>query len=112
MTRLEIKAYRKAHPRFDRGERNPNLTEEEIKTHRELDCIEMIDSCLIYGSDPFHKKYDGSTYMDRYVKDLGLERVKELVEIQRKEIAQAEIGFAGYDNEGVGYNYCKYRDEL
>lgn len=112
MTEKEMKQYRREHPRFINGERNPNLTADEIKRHKELDCISMINSCLIYGDDPFHKKYDGTTYMDRYVKELGLERVNELIDEQRKEIAMAEIGFAGYDNEGVGYNYCKFRDEL
>lgn len=112
MTGKELKAIRQSIPRFKNGERNPDLTPENWKTHKELDCIEMINSCLIYGSDPFHKKWDGTTYMDRYVEALGMDRVLELIEMQRKEIAQAEIGFAGYDNEGVGYNYCKWRDEL
>ena len=96
------------------------ISAEDEQTFKELDCIEMIDSCLTYGSDPYaiHDKwwyghgYCKRSYMSDYEDELGVERVKELVDQQREEFSHAIIKRGVYtDSEGCTYNSVIYADE-
>lgn len=96
------------------------ISDEDKRTFTELNCIEMINSCLIYGDDPFrviHKWWYGhgycdKSYMSEYEEILGKERVKELVDQQREEFSHAIIKHGVYtDSEGCTYNSVIYADE-
>lgn len=105
MTRSEIKKLRKENPRF---QKNIVLTEEQKKLHRELDCREMINSCLCYGDD-FLK----SRYSKPYIQDIGKERVIEIYNEQKADFDKAIVLHDIYqDGEGVSYNSIKWADEL
>lgn len=107
MTRKQIKKIRKEIPRFENG--IPcELTPEQKQLHRELDCREMINSCLCYGSS-FLK----SRYSEPYVKELGKERVLELYNEQKVDFDKAIVLHNVYeDSEGVSYNSIKWEDEI
>ena len=105
MTRNEIKKLRKENPRF---QKDIVLTEEQKRLHRELDCREMINSCLCYGDD-FLK----SRYSKPYIQDIGEKRVIELYNEQKADFAKATVLRDVYqDGEGVSYNSIKWADEL
>ena len=94
-------------------------TEEQKQLSRELDCREMINSCLCYDSiesfwrvDPWrwgeYKSYSG-----RYVAELGLARVRELCEEQMQDFSKAKVLRNVYtDSEGCTYNSIIWGDEL
>lgn len=107
MTDKEIKKLRKENPRFNNGF-SCELTKEQKQLHRELDCREMINSCLCYGTD-----FLNSRYKDRYIKDLGEQRVIELYNEQKKDFDKAIVLHNVYeDGEGVSYNSIQWEDEL
>ena len=107
MTDNQIRKIRKEIPRFENG--IPcKLTKEQEQLHRELDCREMINSCLCYDTD-----FLNSQYKDRYIKDLGEQRVKELYNEQKKHFDRAIVLHNVYeDGEGVSYNSIQWEDEL
>lgn len=107
MTDNQIKKIRKEIPRFENG--IPcKLTKEQEQLHRELDCREMINSCLCYDTD-----FLNSQYKDRYIKDLGEQRVKELYNEQKKDFDRAIVLHNVYEDcEGVSYNSIQWEDEL
>ena len=87
---------------------------------KELSCREMINSCLIYGSDPFRKiekwwyghDYCERSYMSDYEDELGKERVRQLYEEQKYDISQATIHHGVHtDSEGLTYNSITWADE-
>lgn len=86
--------------------------------YEELTCREMINSILIYGGTCEKDTYQYQRYIKPYIVGntwhktlLSEERVDELIAEQKAEIAKAEIGFAGYDDEGCSYRYCKFADD-
>ena len=96
------------------------ITKEDKQTYAELDCIEMINSCLAYGSDPYrtiNKWWYGHGYCERsYLSDhidtLGEKRVKELYEMQKAEFEKATILRNVYtDSEGMTYNSVVFADD-
>jgi len=107
MTRKQIKKIRKEIPRFENG--IPfELTPEQKQLHRELDCREMINSCLCYGSSFFESRYS-----DPYIQELGRERVLELYNEQKVDFDKAIVLHNVYeDSEGVSYNSIKWEDEI
>ena len=107
MTDNQIRKIRKEIPRVENG--IPcKLTKEQEQLHRELDCREMINSCLCYDTD-----FLNSQYKDRYIKDLGEQRVKELYNEQKKDFDRAIVLHNVYeDGEGVSYNSIQWEDEL
>ena len=107
MTRKQIKKIRKEIPRFENG--IPcELTPEQKQLHRELDCREMINSCLCYGSSFFESRYS-----DPYIQELGRERVLELFNEQKADFDKAIVLHNVYeDSEGVSYNSIKWEDEI
>lgn len=107
MTRKEIEEIRKQIPRFENG--IPcKLTKKQEKLHRELDCREMINSCLCYG-DSFIE----SRYSEPYIKELGKERVIELYNEQKADFDKAKVLHNVYEDvEGASYNSIKWEDEV
>lgn len=80
----------------------------------ELRCIAMMHSILIYDYIPEQVSMpfpSDNRYLKDYVKELGIERVRQLWEEQVADYRKAEVGFAGYDSEGCWYNYCKWADD-
>lgn len=107
MTGKEIKKIRTEIPRFRNGVAC-NLTAEQKQLHRELDCREMINSCLIYGS-----KFLGTRYSEKYIKELGEKRVLELFDEQKADFDKAVVFHNVYeDSEGISYNSIKWEDEI
>ena len=97
------------------------ISEEDERIFEELDCIDMINSCLAYGSDPYaiHDKwwcghgYCKRSYMSDYEDKLGKERVQELVNQQREEFSHAIIMHSVYtDGEGCTYNSVIFADDI
>ncbi len=95
-------------------------TPEDKRRDEELSCIEMIHSCLTYGTDPYEvgthwvvgKGHVTQTWMTPYEETLGVERVKELVEQEREEYKHAFINHGVYtDCEGLSYNSVTFRDD-
>lgn len=107
MTRKEIKKLRKENPRFKNG-MSCESTKAQKQLHIELDCREMINSCLCYGTD-----FIDSHYKDKYIKELGEKRVIELYNEQKADFDKAVvIHNVGEDGEGNSYNSIQWEDEL
>mgnify|MGYP006331511939 CR=1 FL=1 len=107
MTDKEISKIRKEIPRFENGV-PCNLTLEEKQLHRELDCRDMINSCLCYG-----QSFINSHYSHPYIKDLGMERVLELYNEQKTDFDKAKVLYnVGEDGEGNTYHSIKWADEI
>lgn len=107
MTQKEIEKIRYKIPRFENG--IPcQLTHEQEQLHRELDCREMINSCLCYGEN-----FIKSHYSKPYIKELGEKRVIELYNEQKADFDKATVLYGvGEDGEGNSYNSIKWDDEL
>ena len=95
-------------------------TKKDKQLEKELSCREMINSCLIYGDDPFRKidkwwyghGYCERSYMSDYEDELGEERVRQLYEEQKYDISQARIHHNFHtDSEGLSYNSITWADE-
>lgn len=107
ITRKEIKKIRKEIPRFKNG-KLCELTPEQERLHRELDCREMINSCLCYGSS-----FIESHYSESYIKELGKDRVIEIYNEQKNDFDKAIVLNNVYeDGEGCSYNAIKWEDEI
>ena len=96
-------------------------TAADEQLEQELSCREMINSCLIYGTDPFRKidkwwyghGHCERSYMSEYEDYLGVERVQQLYEEQKYDISQAIIRHNVHtDNEGLNYNSITWADEI
>jgi hypothetical protein len=105
MTRKQIESIKSTLPRFE------EKTEEQKKTYKELFCREMINSILIYGGKPRKENGEYGKYLQDYVNELGKDKVDELIDEQEEEFSKAIVGYAGTDNEGLSYNYCRWADE-
>jgi hypothetical protein len=88
------------------------------RIYYELDCREMINSCLCYGGiDGFWRKFERATngwrcYADEYIDKLGKKRVVELVEEQEHDFAKATVIRNVYtDTEGISYSTIRWVDE-
>lgn len=84
-------------------------TNEQKQLIKELECIEIINSCLIYDRDFWTGKsyVRGQRYIsDIYIEDLGISRVQELFAEQKEYFEKyAEIRRNVHtDSEGVSYN--------
>lgn len=106
-------------PHFPDNLKQP-WTKKDKQLEKELSCREMINSCLIYGSDPFRKidkwwyghGYCERSYMSDYEDELGEERVRQLYEEQKYDISQARIHHDVHtDSEGLSYNSITWADE-
>lgn len=107
MTGKQIEKIRNEIPQFENG--IPcKLTPEQKLLHRELDCRDMINSCLIYGT-----KFLETRYSEKYIKELGEKRVLELYNEQKADFDKAIVFHNVYkDSEEVSYNSIKWEDEI
>ena len=104
MTEKEIKQLRRDNPRFNKDK---PLTELQKRLHRELDCREMINSCLCYWDKFFDWRYEL-----KYINELWEKRVIELYYEQLKDFEKSTvIRWVFTDEEGCTYNSIKWRDE-
>ena len=103
MTEKEIKQARKTAPRFT----GIALTEEQKQLHRELDCRNMINSCLCYWHD-----FLNSRYVDSYIDEIWKKRVLQLYLEQLEDFEKSEVLYDVYtDSEWCTYNAIKWYDE-
>lgn len=94
-------------------------TREEEVIMQELQIRSMINSILIYGGDPTEGTWKHDQYLKPYYEGknwrnkgyVTRERVNELIAEQKDSFSRATVGFAGYDGEGVSYNYCHWEDD-
>lgn len=86
------------------------------KLDSELSALSMLDSCFAYGGvkefytyhEPWEYCGEGSHYdhyLKRYMEVGGTKReFDKAIECQKKYYSKCKVVFAGYDNEGLGYN--------
>lgn len=90
-----------------RGKMFKDMTREEIDLFFELQCREMINSCLIYWTD-----YLNSHYKDDSVKRFWIEKVKQWYNEQLEDVKKSLVKHNVYeDYEGCTYNSIKWYDE-
>lgn len=88
---------------------NKSWTDEQKLVRNKLDCLQMIDSNLIYGGQFWQKqnKWDGYySYADAYINKIGEENVRELYDARKDYFCNhVQIHANVYtDNEGVSYS--------
>ncbi len=107
MTDKEIKKLRDAFPRFENG-KPCELTSEQKNLHKELDCRDMINSCLCYGYN-----FLESDYSKPYIKELGKDKVLELYNEQKIDFDKSILFRNVYESkDGCVYNSIKWHDEI
>ena len=78
----------------------------------EIWCIEMIHSILTYTSDRDIDRLIKDRYLQKYIDELGEDKVRELLAGEIEEYKNATINRDVYtDSEGVTYNSVKFRDD-
>lgn len=99
MNRKQIEELKKTLPLRTRVAYN-SWTEEQKQLDKELSCREMIDSCLIYGTD-----FLDSEYSNDYLEELGESRALELYNEQSEHFNNCIVIKNTYeDSEGITYN--------
>lgn len=108
MTDKELQKLKDSLPKWENG-KPPVLTEEQKQLEKELWCIKMINSILIYdGKNNIMK----NQYLQKYIKDLGYKVVENLVNEQIKDVEKAKIlRNVHVDCDGVSYNSIIWEDE-
>lgn len=117
MTQKQIDAAKKTLP-LRLGTPWKDWTPEQRRLSNELSCREMINSCLTYGGikefwreDPW-RWGDDKSYAAPHVRNLGIERVKQLIAEQEADFAKARVlSGVGTDGEGGIYNTVIWHDE-
>lgn len=110
MTDKQIKAARAILPH-----NLADMTEEQYRVYNELQCREMINSCLVYGQA--YCFYDVKTgklgcYADHYLRTLDASTIKRLFNEQSADFAKAIVKKNVHqDSEGVTYNSVIWADE-
>jgi hypothetical protein len=92
MTGKQIEKIRKEIPQFENGI-SCELTPEQKRLHRELDCRDMINSCLCYGSS-----FLESRYSEPYIRELGKERVIEFYNEQKTDFDEVIVFHNVYED--------------
>lgn len=117
MTRNQIEAARRTLPRV--AERPwKDWTDEEHNLYEELNCREMINSCLCYGSirdfwEVCEWRFGDKSYAAPYVRKLGRERVEKICKEQEADMARARVLRNVFtDSEGLHYNSIVWADEV
>ena len=117
MTRKQIESARRSLPIISIVPKS-SWTEEQKRLDEELDCMEMIISCLAYGgiADFWREcewRFGEKSYAEPYIKSLGLQRVKEIVAEQEKDFSKAVVSRGIFtDSDGCTYNTVRWADEL
>ena len=92
MTGKQIEKIRKEIPQFENGI-SCELTPEQKRLHRELDCRDVINSCLCYGSS-----FLESRYSEPYIRELGKERVIEFYNEQKTDFDEVIVFHNVYED--------------
>ena len=85
-----------------------DLTDQEKLMHKKLSCIDMINSIIAYHSrnvDVILK----DTYLQSYIKELGIQTVRSLVEDQVTSVAYIRHDVYE-DSDGCTYNSIGWKD--
>lgn len=108
MTDKELQKLKDSLPKWENG-KPPVFTEEQEQLEKEIWCIEMINSILIYdGKNNIMK----NQYLQKHIKELGYKVVENLVNEQIKDVEKAKIiRNAHVDYEGLSYNSIIWADE-
>ena len=91
-------------------------TPEQRIRDKELDCIEMINSILAYNCRGYsvaedvlvYEENSWHNYLEDYTKDLGRDRVIELIQGQIDSIKTVDLN-VGCDSEGTYYNSIEWK---
>ena len=96
-------------------------TIEQKTLSAELDCRNMINSCLVYegikhGIALFYEErpsgFFNESYAKRYICIIGAERVKELVDEQVEDFENAKVNYGVHESaDGIVYNSVQWSDE-
>lgn len=108
MTDKEMKKLKDTLPKWRNG-KAPVLTEEQKLLDKKLWCVEMINSILIYNGK---ENIMNNEYLKKYIEELGIEIVEELVNEQIKDFDKAVVlKDVVTDCEGLSYNSIIWADE-
>lgn len=95
-----------------------DMTPEQRKLWHEIRCRRMMNSCLVYSYTAdsawrnFTEVHGNTSYATPYVKELGIERVRELWDEQVADVQKATIVYGAYtDYEGSRYNAIRWADD-
>ena len=86
-----------------------NWNKKQQKLDAELSCMDMIDSIICYDSKDFDYILN-DRYLESYINELGVEKVKKLIKGQLDEKPYIKRNIYT-DNEGVSYNCLVFKDE-
>lgn len=108
MTEKEMEKLKATLPKWENG-KSPVLTEEQKQLDKELWCIRMINSILIYdGKNNIMENH----YLQKYIDELGRKTVEKLVENQIKDFEKATVlRNVSVDCDGISYNSIIWADE-
>lgn len=107
------------------GDKNPDDTFSNLKNRipknvynklekedSEISCISMLHSILTYGGSRDVEELVKDRYLQDYIAELGIDKVKELAAQEIEEYNNAEIlKDVHTDSEGVTYNSTRFRDD-
>lgn len=116
MTRKEMEAARATLPRLCFVPWK-DWTEDQKRLYHELDCRSMVNSCLTYGGIEGFWAVHGmrrgdKSYAASHIRELGLDRVKEIVAEQEADFAKAKVFRNAFtDSEGCTYNSVQWADD-
>ena len=89
-----------------------DIVKELEQEEAELRCISMLHSILTYSNNRDIDILLQDRYLQKYIDELGIDKVKELATQEINEFNNAEIINDVYtDTEGVTYNSVKFKDE-
>lgn len=116
MTQKEIDRAKKKLPSLSNTSFK-DWSEEDKRMSKELGARDMINSCLCYGGikgfwEECDWRYGDKSYAAPYIRELGRERVEQLVKEQIADFDKAKVLYNVYtDSEGLTYNTIVWADD-
>lgn len=106
MTRLERKELKE---KFLWIDERRDWNKKQQKLDAEISCMDMIDSIICYVKSDFDYIINDS-YLESYIEELGIEKVKELVtgQLEENPIIKRNVYT---DCDGLTYNSLIFKDE-
>ena len=90
-----------------------DIADELDREENELSCIEMIHSILTYSNNRNADEVINDKYLEKYIDELGRDKVMELLKNEIEEFNNATINRDVYtDSEGVTYNSVTFKDDI
>lgn len=99
MTRKEIERAKASLPKL-----GTRYSAEQKRLSEEISCREMINSILCYHGE---KEIERNRYMTKHILNLGIRRVREIIDEQISDFKKAKVIF----NVVPGYNSIIWEDE-